>query len=119
MKLIYRLERWGNAVVFQVVAMDERFRSNQGKGQVKYFKSTNGMRIKSFTSPLLEYDEVYLRGYNSSGDEYVSSLQFKDKKEAEEYIEKVHDALADWSDNWDGWIDKEVIDINDGRVFTV
>jgi len=106
MKLKYRLEKWEKALVFQVLEMDERFRSDNSMCVCNCFVSKNGVKVYSADFPVIDND-VFLMGYSWSEDNNVSSFDFDSNKERDEHFDRIQEAIEDWANNWKGWGDKE------------
>lgn len=100
MKLAYKLDNFDNLVLFKVLGMDERFRFDEGENPL--YEATN-MTVTSLYSPELLKDVVYLQGKDKGDDNCVVTLELDSKEEAEEYVKKVHEALKEWGENWEGW----------------
>ena len=100
-KIKFRIEVWEKEVVFQVLEMNERFRSSGSK--VNCFKCSNGIAILSMSIPGIELCSVWLQGDSKRYDTRVYTLSFDTPEAAEEYKNKVIEALRDWAENWEGW----------------
>ena len=95
-KLRYRLEQWGNWAVFQVLYMDERFR-----GEGRYYNL--GLYVEAAPGGAsLRPNGVDL---GTCSPQRLSTVDLGSVEDAASYITKVHAALADWAENWDGWQD--------------
>ena len=102
-KIDYTVIRNKNCVAFTIHYMDERFRFKGGEGEV-CFKARNGFYVCSCLEPELELNEIYLRGkFKESDNEIVSLSLLETEQEAKEYVKKLHEALEDWANNWEGW----------------
>jgi len=102
-KIKFRIERWGNSIVFQVLEMDERFRSNDGKNN--YFVHPNGITIASIWGPELDDRYVHLWGNGEEEDNKVVVRVCDTEEEAVEYKRKVVVALKSFAKHWAGWED--------------
>jgi hypothetical protein len=109
MKIKYRLEKWEKAIVFQILEMDERFRTTEdGPGDgIKYVCKTNDMLVRSSSYPRLEADIIWLRGEDKEDDLDIICRLFDTNKERDIYYSKVQAALNDWANNWEGWSKEE------------
>lgn len=107
-KIKFRLEVWGSTVLFQVLEMDERFRCNNENPFLEH-TAKNGICVYSEDIPFLALSSasIYLRGRNICGDEYVSCSRQETDSEAYEFAQKIIEALKDWAENWEGWIEDE------------
>ena len=108
-KLKYRLSVLPNdgiyTVSFRVLEMDERFRHVDGRNDSCHFTASNGLSIQSYGAPQLQVStgSVFLRGYNKNLDDCRSYSDFPSKRQAEEYVAKVHAALREWAEKWPGF----------------
>ena len=100
----------GNEVAFTVYHMDERFRSD---GEIfNRFKASNGVIIKSLHVPdfTIFSDEnkiLFLRGTDKSADNRIAIGTFSSEASAEAFIALAYEALAEWSEKWEGWQETE------------
>lgn len=82
--------------------MDERFR-NKNKDMILRYKN-----ICSQSSIEISENELYLLGYKKERDSDISSsILFETEFYAIEYIKEKINELRDWSENWEGWKEKE------------
>jgi hypothetical protein len=92
-KIKFRLEVWETSLVFQVLEMDERFRSE------KTFKASNGIIIGSINTPSIDdSDTSNLRGKYKRRDYWVSCLNYNTKEKAEETKAQILEALKEWAE---------------------
>ena len=105
-KIKFRLAWWGRTVLFQVLEMDERFRSLRDEKE-RIHRAQNGLVIRSRACPHLSTDNVYLRGVNEQWDDSVAQIEFDDDRKAMEHAENIIWALRDWAENWEGWGNEE------------
>lgn len=102
-KLKIRLEKQGNrAILFEVLEMDERFRSKV-EDKMKKFEAKNGLKVISSFCPDSNTKEIFLRGDDNECDDVVCISNCKTIKERDETYDKILEALRDWADNWEGW----------------
>lgn len=116
-KIKFRLERWGNTVLFHIIEMDERFRCSVGAKRSNEFSSpisSIGIDIVSCNGPSLignplgphdENNVLFLRGSAVEEDNRVCLRVFESAEDAEVYKQKILEALADWAKNWPGFKD--------------
>jgi len=99
-----RLEVWGQKLMFQILDMDNRFRSRNGRGYPSYHTG-NGWRIGSAYSPEISVrdKDLYLRGRSRESDLEIVSHSFSTQLKAEQARDKIKEALKDWAQNWEGW----------------
>ena len=98
-KLIdYKLEVWGNTVLFQVLKMDEsQIYKKSGPGFL--FKSSSGLWIKSCNAPELADGVVFLWGDENGYNDVVVVRKFENSIEAKEYVNKVNIVIDEWEVN--------------------
>jgi hypothetical protein len=117
-KIKYRLEKWENALVFQVLEMDERFRS--GNKGANSHRRPSRYNVTSYCAPsIIGSEVVHLRGSDKSMDLYISTHTFSSNKERDEYFDEIQDALADWAANWEGWREGEEVEAKEKGVFVL
>jgi len=108
-RIVYRLDAVGTELEFQVLYMDERFRSLD---EDKEFKASNGVTVVSSESPTISpYSEVYLRGGDRERDSWMSSEIFETVTECQEAERRIHAALKEWAELWPGWAEERDEDI--------
>ena len=74
--------------------------------------------MKSIVHPEVSKNSVCLRGEYAEGDKWVRVLRFESKEAAEEYKNKVIEALRDWAENWEGWEEENVDKIDcDANIY--
>lgn len=115
-KLKFRLEVWERAVVFQVLHMDERFRSKDVR--IKEYACNNGFTVVSSVYPHISKDAIDLRGEGLDYDFDASAITFDTNEQAENYKQKVLSALTEWSENWEGFQNKATIK-EENNIYTV
>lgn len=98
-KITFRLEKWEKAVVFQVLDMDERFRTS---GNSKIY-SFHPLGVGSGSYPSLNSSSVFLRGYCVEDDFKVAGAQFESNAMRDAYYCDVLSSLKAWANNWEGW----------------
>ena len=100
-KIKFNLVSLEQALAFQVIHMDKRFLNCE-------YVACNGLQIKSTNcSHITDLGIIYLQGTVEVNDLNVSALYFKSNEERNIYKNKIVEALKDWADNWDGWLDKK------------
>ena len=100
-KISFRIEiKNSNSVTFEIIDMDERFRSN---GVQKAFTAKNGMIVLSEVSPAMYINGIFLRGTSKTLDRSACNLVFPNYIAASLHVKKIEEALKDWSENWEGW----------------
>jgi hypothetical protein len=115
----FRIEAVGDAVVFQVLEMDERFRYKLD-GTRTYDGSE--MRVASAGSPeVLNVELVYLRGLENYLDDRASLFRCANKTSAIRLAEKLARSLIEWAEMYEGFSDysTEVKSDYDGRFLTI
>jgi len=108
-KLRYRLFELDGNLVFQVLEMDEGFRT--GEGNYKVYSASNGWLVESFVYPKISLHSkvIYLRGHDKILDLDVMVIP-RSKIKAEhpnkslnKIIGDVDQALKEWAENWEGF----------------
>ena len=106
-KIKFKLEKYPYCLNFQILEMDERFRSKEEEEKYNHFTSLNGIKIFSKNYPFLHgcgtSSEITLRGLDPKSDFFTSCSLFSSDKERDECYNLVLEALKDWSENWVGW----------------
>lgn len=107
----YRLWQEGKVVKFQILWMDERFRRGN-----KYATSTK-MTICSDIHPEINYDAktLYLQGNSTHANNDIVGNEFGSYQKASKFIADIHQALEEWSNNWEGF--KEEVEENKVNQF--
>ena len=119
MKLKYRLEKWEKSLVFQVLWMDERFRSTNELGENR-FRSTQGFSVISGEYRVtIGSNWVSLPGVNALNDLEVGVMSFDSNEERDEHYNKIQEALKDWATNWEGWKEEKEVSFDGDGVFEV
>ena len=109
-KLKYKLDIWGDTIIFEVLDMDERFRyKSEAPSKSFEYKASNGMRVRSYLGPLFSSDNIlYLRGFYTSEDHKVALLDCSlCSRNPQEIVKEIHQALEEWAANWEGWLEQE------------
>lgn len=120
-KVRVQLEVWGQAVMFRVLYMDERFRSKKEAPYNPSYVCDNKITITSVRSPELDEGAVYLWGYYHDQDTDGQCWAFDTAEDAKAYKMKILDALADWAENWPGWAEDEEqaeVDSPPGEIYS-
>jgi len=102
MKLKYTLSKLEKALVFQVLEMDERFRSRADVGGI-LCRAKNEMWVRSMDTPEIRGVEIFLRGESKEGDDSIEILEFDTNKQRDKIFNRIQEALADWAENWEGF----------------
>lgn len=104
---LIRLER---SLVFQILEMDERFRSTSPTMENEYV-SNNGIHVFSSESPDVKpyTSNLYLRGRSKKDDFNASIVNFKSNDQRDALAIKIIATLEDWSSNWPGFKTDEVV----------
>lgn len=99
-----KLKIKGNTLEFQILEMDERFRSELATG-FNSFKSENEWRIISLINPVLNpgKKEIHLRGIDRRKDYNEVLWILNSEQEAKQAKAEIIEALKDWAKNWEGW----------------
>jgi hypothetical protein len=103
----FRLEKWENNLVFQILEMNEKWRNSF---EFQNNKNTIFKRVESVSEPQLIRDIVYLRGSDLDLDFVVSSMYFPSKEECDTAYNEIISLLKEASDHWDKYrgFDKKV-----------
>lgn len=99
MNIRFILLKFEKNIVFQVLDMNERFRTDLRSEMAKVFICMNGLNIISEYSPSLNMKSIYLRGENIEEDFRTTVLSFLNNKSRDEYFNKILEALREWSEN--------------------
>lgn len=102
MKLKYNLSKFEKALVFQVLEMDERFRSKLDDEGIS-FRTKNGMWVRSVCNPVIDKGEIFLQGQTTELDGQVTIKHFDTNKQRDKFFDQMQGALADWAENWEGF----------------
>lgn len=116
-KLKFKLEVWESIVLFQVLEMDERFRSLEGGPSLRY-KASSGLTVVSVCSPGIGSNTIHLRGEDTDDDLKPDTFTFDSPRRAEEYKQKALSALSEWAENWEGFQNKATIK-EENNIYTV
>ena len=100
MKIKYDLQVFHNIVLFKVLEMDEKYRSEDNK-ILELFSSTNGIGINSESCVGLYDNFVYILGKHSEEENTTDFIRFGTSKEAQEYADKVRFTLEEWNNHVD------------------
>lgn len=119
-KLTIKLEKFERALVFQVLAMDERFRAEPYLKARKYEFTTDAGHacVISQSFPHLYYGaatnsdgekllNISLRGVHRAEDFNVETMSFADNDERDAVYNRIIRALGRWAARWEGFLDKE------------
>lgn len=105
MKLKYRLEKLENALVFQVLWMDERFRASESVGRPEHWVSDRGCVVSSNNRPDLyrcnDEIHIHLPGVEKGKDRWVSAINFSSNDGRDRCFERIHEILKSWANKWD------------------
>ena len=64
----------------------------------------NGFSVISSISPEIYHNKcILLRGYEKNLDSKISTIPFDTNAERDEYLENAICSLQDWSENWEGF----------------
>ena len=98
-KLRYALFELNKNLVFTIFGQDERFMDKGDKG--REYKCKNGWKVASQSFPAIDdvTKTIYLRGLDRGGDNNIYRQPYTNSQE----LIDIHEALADWAKNWDGW----------------
>lgn len=107
MKIKYDLQVFHNIVLFKVLEMDEKYRSTNDSRLL--FTSSNGMEIRSYWSPQMDENYIYVLGKDNENDTIIEMYTTKNNQEAQEYADKVRFALEEWNNNEEEWNNNEEI----------
>lgn len=97
--ITYDLFTKGEEIHFRIRDQDEQSQTTDF-----CYDATNGIKVMSLFAPgITPWSTIYLRGNDKEFDECDSTVEFKSETERKMYIEKIHEALKDWDENWEGW----------------
>lgn len=110
----FKLIKLEKSVVFQILEMDEHFRSSSTSN---IFTSSNGIKIVSGTIPSLSLNTIYLRGKIKSSDFKPAVIVFVTNEQRDEFVSKIIYAIKEWSNKWPGFENDCETDENDVYCF--
>ena len=93
--LDYQIGQNGNVVSFKILEQSDEVRKYK---ELKFF---NGMMIVGDNYPALEDHKISLRGKMTFNDELIAKHELESEDDAMEYLNKVVDALEEWSNQFD------------------
>ena len=128
----YRIEIWSNHIIFQLLMVDKKWRTQSIETQcphckmtkVKYKKysreyiTSTGIRIhRDCSDPLIfTSDTKIIEGIIIPKCKYADCRRdmrpaaqvFKDRVEAGKAYDLINNALAEWDENWKGWKNENI-----------